>query len=742
MSIRTGNDISIEMQSRGPLKRTSFLPRPPKHKFTDIVCMLIFLVFILLLITVGFISYLNGDPKNLILPHDSQGSICGQKEYAEKKYLLFFDLTKCLSFLSALNGCPTRQICVSKCPQDYAYEKIPGLKEKLKPFCDPISNECPSYLLPSKAVFGRCVPDLISSLNDNNLNNIVQVFDREKNITVPIEAFDSDGLISPLSYRTLKKAIEYLKNFLNLKESFELVFEDFSKAYLLILAGIGIAAIICFLWIFALRFFIKPIIYFSFSVVLATTGFITYFSINEYISLRKQNQTDFKLEFEIMFDIDYFRNLKETWLALSIIFGLIFLVITFVTTFLRKQIKFSIAIIQEVSKAVVSIPSVLIWPVFPLIIQIAFIVYCITISVYLASSGIKLYKVVDNSNNSFATNLTKRMDLQLNVGDYCTPDLFYKIKNQSELVPNSYECFFYKFGFNTTLPIGIDSDNLKDYYTKAIEIINEYQWIPQAFVIFMLFWLVAFSVALNQMTLAGIFGEWFFTRSESFKLNIKKLPFISLFASFTRAIVYHCGTLAFGSLIIAIIKMVRVFLEYIDSKVKKSNNQTAMYAMKCLKCCLWFLEKVVKFLNRRVFIITATYSLNFCSAAKRAVKLITSNILRVIVLNKLTDFVLFISNLSITFLMAVLGFYAFTGKIPIDSLLQVTTDLNYYVPPLIVLIIGSYCVSKLFLDVFAFGVDTLFICALIDFEENDGSKEKPYFMSKSLKKILNPKNSV
>ena len=735
MSPRSRSNIEIELQSRVP-KKLSF--RSPKHKFTDIACLFIFLVFVLLLITVSFISFLNGDPNNLILPHDSQGNICGNGDYETKKYLLFFDLTKCLSFLSAINGCPTRQICVSKCPQDYAYEKIPGLKEKIEPFCDPVTKECPSYLIPSQPVFGRCVPNIISSLD--NLDNIVQVFDPDKNVSIPIEAFDSEGHISPLSYQTLKKAVIYLKNLLNLKESYELIFEDFSKAYLLILAGIGIAAVICFFWIFALRFFIKPIIYFSFSLVLAVTGFTTYFSINEYLSLKKQNQTDFKLEFEILFDIDYLKNLKETWLALSIVFGIIFLVLTFITIFLRKQIKFSIAIIKEVSKAVVNIPSVLIWPVFPLIIQIIFIVYCLATSVYLASSGIKLYKVIDYSNNSFTTNLTERSGSQINIGDYCIPDLFYKIKNQSELVPNTYECFFYKFGFNTTLPIGVDSDDLKNYYTKIIEVINEYQWIPQAFVIFMLFWLMAFSVALNQMTLAGIFGEWFFTRSDKSK-TIKKLPFMTLFVSFTRAIVYHLGTLAFGSLIIAIIKMLRVFLEYIDSKVKNSNNQTAMYAMKCLKCCLWCLEKFVKFLNRRVFIITATYSLNFCSAAKRAVQLITNNILRVMVLNKLTDFVLFISNLCITFLMAVLGFYVFTRKIPIDSLLQITPELKFYIPPLFVLIIGSYCVSKLFLDVFSFGVDTLLLCALIDFEENDGSKEKPYFMSKSLKNILKVKNS-
>ncbi|RNA18797.1 choline transporter 2, partial [Brachionus plicatilis] len=631
-----------------------------------------------ILVAISVISYLNGDPKSLILPHDSQGNICGQADYADKKHLFFFDLTKCLSFLSAINGCPTRQICVSQCPSEYGYSQVASLAPKLEPFCDPVTKECPTYVIPSEPIFGRCVPKIIASLGDN-LQGIVEAFDPDTNQTVAIEAFDPSGQMAPLTYQTLLKSIEYLKNFLNLKESSELIFEDFAKTYWLILAGMAAAALLCFIWIFALRFLIKPMVYCSFAL---------------------------------------------TWLALSILFGLIFLILLVVTTFLRKQIKFAIALIKEVSKAVVDMPSVLVWPLVPLVIQTAFIVYCLTVSVYLASSGIKLYKVVD-TNNSFV-NVTERVVSQVNVGDYCIPELFDKTS-----VPDSYECFFYKFGFNTTLPFGVDSAQLKNYYTFFMQAINEYQWVPQVYVVFMLFWLVAFSVALNQMTLGGAFGAWFFSRHD--KMSVKKLPFVAVIGSFWRAVFYHLGTVAFGSLLIALLKLVRLFLEFLSSKAKQSENKAAKYTLKCMKCCFWCLERLVKFLNRRVFIITATYSLSFCSAAKRAVEIITRNILRVLVLNKLSDFVLFISNLCITFVMAVLGFYVFTRKIPLDFLLEVTPELNFYVAPLAVLIIGSYCVSKLFLDVFSFGIDTILLCALIDFEENDGSREKPYFMSKSLK---------
>ena len=66
--------------------------------------------------------------------------------------------------------------------------------------------------------------------------------------------------------------------------------------------------------------------------------------------------------------------------------------------------------------------------------------------------------------------------------------------------------------------------------------------------------------------------------------------------------------------------------------------------------------------------------------------------------------------------------------------------MNYYFVPLFIIIIGAFAIAKLFFDVFSMGIDSLLMCALIDLNENNGSQEKPYFMSKDLKKILGVEN--
>ena len=42
---------------------------------------------------------------------------------------------------------------------------------------------------------------------------------------------------------------------------------------------------------------------------------------------------------------------------------------------------------------------------------------------------------------------------------------------------------------------------------------------------------------------------------------------------------FHLGTLAFGSLIIAIIQMIRIVLEYIDRKVRGKENKVAQFIL-------------------------------------------------------------------------------------------------------------------------------------------------------------------
>lgn len=105
---------------------------------------------------------------------------------------------------------------------------------------------------------------------------------------------------------------------------------------------------------------------------------------------------------------------------------------------------------------------------------------------------------------------------------------------------------------------------------------------------------------------------------------------------------YHVGTLAFGSLIITICRLIRVAIEYIDHKLKKYDNGFITAMMCCCKCFFWCLEKFLKFINKNAYIMCAIHGRNFCMSAKDAFNLLMRNLVRVFVVDKVKIWEIFI----------------------------------------------------------------------------------------------------
>ena len=107
---------------------------------------------------------------------------------------------------------------------------------------------------------------------------------------------------------------------------------------------------------------------------------------------------------------------------------------------------------------------------------------------------------------------------------------------------------------------------------------------------------------------------------------------------------YHLGTAAFGSLIIAIIQTIRAIIAYMQKHAKETKNKLMQYLLCILQCCMWCLEKCMKFINKNAYIQTAIYGYSFCKSARCAFFLILRNILRVAAVNMVADFVLFMGK--------------------------------------------------------------------------------------------------
>ncbi|GFO17743.1 choline transporter-like protein 2 [Plakobranchus ocellatus] len=75
------------------------------------------------------------------------------------------------------------------------------------------------------------------------------------------------------------------------------------------------------------------------------------------------------------------------------------------------------------------------------------------------------------------------------------------------------------------------------------------------------------------------------------------------------------------------------------------------------------------------------------------------------------------------------AYFWFQKDIPVVD--EYVPVLHYFLSPIVIVVLGTYLITDSFFDVYSMAVDTIFLCFLEDIERNDGSKERPYFMSKT-----------
>lgn len=157
----------------------------------------------------------------------------------------------------------------------------------------------------------------------------------------------------------------------------------------------------------------------------------------------------------------------------------------------------------------------------------------------------------------------------------------------------------YSVDTNTSTPTVADKTN-RGYFVRA-------WWIQ----LFALLWITQFILASQEFVVASGIVTWYFTRDKATMLR----PYGRSIYTLMR---YHLGTIAAGSLIIAIIQLIRIILAYIDYKLHKNGDpgRIVSFLLRCLQCCLWCFEKCMKFLNKNAYIEVAIYGYSFCTGER------------------------------------------------------------------------------------------------------------------------------
>merc|ERR1711871_1867264 len=197
---------------------------------------------------------------------------------------------------------------------------------------------------------------------------------------------------------------------------------------------------------------------------------------------------------------------------------------------------------------------------------------------------------------------------------------------------------------------------------------------------FGLLWMMAFIRHMTILILAGAFGVWYWTSLPDKKAGkFSELHPTPVLSSLKRSFIYHVGTVALGSFIIAVLQMIQYVLEYIK---RRQDSKWVAYIISCIQCMLKCFERLMEDISKCAYIVTACKGNMFCTAAWA----------------------------SFSFMLKHMGQHAVVNWI--SASLMALANTNVSSPYLLLILCGiiAYIVGSLFLGVFDTGIDTVLVC--------------------------------
>ncbi|KAI9986027.1 hypothetical protein PInf_024868 [Phytophthora infestans] len=344
-----------------------------------------------------------------------------------------------------------------------------------------------------------------------------------------------------------------------------------------------------------------------------------------------------------------------------------------------KKIRIAVGIVKEASRAMQSLPLLVLFPIIPFVMLLILFAYAAIVGAYIYSSGeMQLASLAGELADQAGQNITTEATTTLNK---VNPDQTMKL-----LVA------YHFFGFLWTA-----------------QLIN----------------------AISMCTIAGAVSRYYWSRNKSSE-EMGRFPVLTSFKNCFR---YHFGSLAFGSFIIAVVQFIRAALLYLDHQTKdlQQSNLVLKVVMKIVQCCLWCLEKCLRFLSKNAYILIAMKGHSFCVSAKDAFKILLTNIAQVGAVSTVTFLLLGAGKLAVALSCAIATF-AYLEKNTDDYGVGGDHELSSPLASILVALLLGWFVASTLLGVYEMAIDTILLCFCEDKELNKESAQ--YFMSDSLKKFV------
>jgi len=225
------------------------------------------------------------------------------------------------------------------------------------------------------------------------------------------------------------------------------------------------------------------------------------------------------------------------------------------------------------------------------------------------------------------------------------------------------------------------------------------------FLLFSAFWTSNFIVAIGDLVVAMCVSRWYFHKDK------RRVGNCVVFSSIANTLLYHTGTLAFGSLLIAIVQIIRAILERIRRRLRRADSKVANSIIGCCQCCFCILESCIRFLNKNAYVQTAIFGTGFVQSCRQAFYLMVRNAGRVGAVSFVSASILIVGKLFIS---------AITTGLSYIALINSEHEVYHVAGPMVVIFFISYIVSDIFMSVFYMGIKSILHCFVADEEMFNG----------------------
>ncbi|KAL5433007.1 putative choline transporter, neither null mutation nor overexpression affects choline transport [Paraphaeosphaeria minitans] len=221
------------------------------------------------------------------------------------------------------------------------------------------------------------------------------------------------------------------------------------------------------------------------------------------------------------------------------------------------------------------------------------------------------------------------------------------------------------------------------------------------FVTFAMYWISEWLKNTIHVTISGVYGSWYFNKNQ--------FPTGATRGALKRSLTYSFGSISLGSLIVAIIQMLRQICSAAQNSASQDGNIVGAVIFCCLQCLIGMLDWAVQFLNRYAFSYIALYGKSYIAAAKDTWKMIKDRGIDALVNECLIGPVLSMGAMFVGYSCALLAYLYLLFTSPAYN------STGAYTPVVVAFafVIGLQ-ICQIFTTPLSSGLDTLFVAMAWD----------------------------